>query len=357
MGLLCYSARFITPFAQVLATYDGYDATALDKLRAIDPESRIPATSANELAVQQVADTGDEDLGFKAARAMPLGRAGALDYAMRSAATLRGAVEVGDRYIRAFSDVLRLRLDVEEGRACVRMESSVPVPRAIIDFTMTAWFENHLRAVIGAAGFECWFPFRRPARTDEYERHFAPGDLRFDAPAAAFVFDRGCLDAPLTTADPGVHAVLCEHVALGLVELDGRPSFAGRVRAIAARGFEGGGPASEDVARELRMSARTLARRLEREGTSFSALVDDLRRELALRYVANHDLSLGEIAFLVGFAHVEAFHRAFRRWTGSTPRAYRLGRGGGALPPYAKSATLTRRAIESEKARDLVSPE
>jgi AraC-like DNA-binding protein len=71
------------------------------------------------------------------------------------------------------------------------------------------------------------------------------------------------------------------------------------------------------------MSTRTLARRLEDEGTTFRALLDGLRRELALRYVGACPIELSEVTARLGFAHVEAFHRAFKRWTGQTPIAYR----------------------------------
>src|ERR1700730_4831658 len=93
----CYSARFVEPFAQVLSTYESFGVESLNKLRAIDPTSRIPAAVANELAVRQVQQTGDADLGLKAGRSMPLGRAGALDYAMHCAATVRDAIQLANQ--------------------------------------------------------------------------------------------------------------------------------------------------------------------------------------------------------------------------------------------------------------------
>jgi AraC-like DNA-binding protein len=71
------------------------------------------------------------------------------------------------------------------------------------------------------------------------------------------------------------------------------------------------------------MSESTLARHLEDEGTTFKALLDDLRRRLALRYVGLSQLPIAEIALLLGFSQAAAFHRAFRRWTDQTPLEYR----------------------------------
>jgi AraC-like DNA-binding protein len=74
------------------------------------------------------------------------------------------------------------------------------------------------------------------------------------------------------------------------------------------------------------MSPRTLAGRLEREGTTFTEVIDGLRRDLALGYLDGGELQHTDIAFRLGFAHVEAFYRAFKRWTGQTPLAYRKAR-------------------------------
>jgi AraC-like DNA-binding protein len=324
MDVLSVSARFVQPFAQVLATYESFGADSLNKLKAIDPTCRIPATVANELATRQVAVTGDADLGFKAARALPLGRAGALDYAMYSAANVRESAMVAERFIRTFSDVLSVRLDRDDARAMMKLEMSVPVPKAILDFTLSAWYANHIRAPLsGAPGLECWFTHPRPSNTTEYERAFEGADLRFAAPTNGFAFHREYLDAPLPGADPALHAMLCEHVQLTLSHSTQQQTLTGRVRELASKELLQGDPTVFTVARQLRMSARTLARRLEREGTTFSAVLDSLRQELALRYVTHQELAFTEIAFRLGFSHVEAFYRAFKRWTGQTPLTYR----------------------------------
>jgi AraC-like DNA-binding protein len=78
----------------------------------------------------------------------------------------------------------------------------------------------------------------------------------------------------------------------------------------------------ETVAKRLGTPPRTLQRRLRQEGTSFAEMADRLRRDLAERYLRDRRLSVAETAFLVGFSDVSAFHRAFVRWTGKTPRTF-----------------------------------
>jgi AraC-like DNA-binding protein len=103
--------------------------------------------------------------------------------------------------------------------------------------------------------------------------------------------------------------------------------FSDRVRALVARELATPRLSTSWVARKMRMSARTLARRLEQENTTFFALLDEARRVRALRLMEDRALNLTEIAMVLGFAHVASFHRAFRRWTGRTPAEYRHGLG------------------------------
>jgi AraC-like DNA-binding protein len=99
-------------------------------------------------------------------------------------------------------------------------------------------------------------------------------------------------------------------------------SLSHRVRRLVAAGLSSGVD-SQEVARRLYMSRRTLHRQLTGEGTSFKALVDDLRRELATRYLSERRMAIAEIGFLLGFSEASAFHRAFKRWFGSTPAEHR----------------------------------
>ena len=321
------SGRFPQLFAQFLSGCPSYDAKSLDSLRAVDPASRIPMRVANELALDQVRQTGEPDLGLKVARIVPLGGPGALDYAMHSAANIREVAEVGERYGRLFSDLFTMRAEVNGSRAFVRVEHSEPVPRAVTDFAMSLWYRNHVRPTLAdAPGIECWFSHPRPANIDEYERTFGPHTLRFGAPCTGVAMDRAQLEAPLPGADPALHLLLCEHAAMLLSQLSSRHTLTERVRELAMKELVNGSPTIVAVARQLRMSARTLSRRLADEGTTFSDLLDDLRRELGLRYVGGHDIVFGEVAFRLGFAHVEAFYRAFKRWTGQTPLTYRMVR-------------------------------
>ena len=145
---------------------------------------------------------------------------------------------------------------------------------------------------------------------------------RGSSPLAAIcipAFPAAELALPLMTSDPVAMQLAreqCERELAALVDA-GLPS---RVRsALLARGDT----ALPALARELRMSPRTLKRKLAEHGTTFSTIRDDVRRQRALLLLDNRSLSIGEVAAKLGYSELPNFTRAFRKWTGKTPLAYR----------------------------------
>jgi AraC-like DNA-binding protein len=117
-------------------------------------------------------------------------------------------------------------------------------------------------------------------------------------------------------------AIFQQQVDRALARLPRNSGTADAVRSAARAALAGGSCSLEGTARVLGMSARTLQRRLHADGTSFGALLDALRRELADEYLARQ-LSIPEIAWLLGYAEPSAFHHAFKRWTGTSPEQAR----------------------------------
>lgn len=320
-----YSIRLFKPFAKVLSQRFGVNEASYTKLLPFKgAEERVPASLAHELLQMAVDQTGDESIGLKAGRSMMRGDGGAIDYAICSAANVRDALTVIARYIHLVNDALEIRVEDDGKRVFVHLESQVVMPPAAEDFMVASVYTRHFRTILrDTSSLECWL--RRTAPTDaaEHENTFSPATVRFASPSCGFLFERASMDDPLRDADPNLHSVMKRYAEQLLEGLPQGENFAAGVRAIVARQLSSGQLNIGAVARELHMSARTLGRRLEGEGTTFTDLVDDVRKRLALRYVGKPDLPLTEIAFMLGFAHPAAFHRAFKRWTGQTPRRYR----------------------------------
>jgi AraC-like DNA-binding protein len=323
MEQMSCTGRFVRPFLRVLSRIPNY-AEKLERMRALPLDRRVDLHEAYESVSHWMKSTGDLDLGLKAGRTMCLGSGGVLEYAMHSAATVRESMSVARRYSRLFSDGLDPKLELEGDRAVVRLETKLPWARGVADFTVSAWYTNHVRAQFAdAPNFEVWFSYERPDDVLEYERTFGGAQLRFGAPVDGFAFDVDFVERPLPSADALLHAVHCEHLEVLHAGLPAPMNLAVRVRQLVAGELRRGRPTAVAVARQLHMSRRTLVRRLDAEGTSFTAQLDELRRQLALRFVCSPNLPLNEITTLLGFSHVQGFHRAFKRWTGLTPIQYR----------------------------------
>jgi AraC-like DNA-binding protein len=300
----------------------------LEEWQGIDPDERIPVTTVHRLLEAAAELTRDPDLGLKAARRTSLGDGGALDYLLSTSPTVKDAVEVAGRYMRLVNDTLAIRLELDEGDALVRLDNTVMLPRAAADFQMGSIFWNHARHWLRNVVTEVVVSFAHaaPLERAEYDRTFGPAEVRFGAPFSGFLLRRSHLAVPLELADPKLHDVIAKHAQQLMSELPGAESVTERARAVAARELAHGNPNAMHVATELGMSVRTLGRKLADEGTTFKDVLDDLRKSIALQYVAGRDLPLSDVALLLGFSETTVFHRAFRRWTGQTPLEYRRSR-------------------------------
>jgi AraC-like DNA-binding protein len=297
-------------------------------LDALDPDDRIPIPVMLELLQGAVALTGDPDLGLKAAREVSIGDTGVLEHMVSAAPNVRAAVELVGRFVPLINEALQFSLRVEADEAIVRLDSLVALPRAAVDFQQGAFYvaARH-RASLGATPvFDVLFTHARPEHIEEYERTFAPGRLRFGAAFNGFTFDRRHLELPLPAGDVTLHGVLREYAERVLADLPRSQGFTEKVRSIIVRDLAGGAASATRTAELLHVGRRTLTRKLRQEGTTFTELLDDVRRRAALQYVGRRDLPMAEIAFLLGFSEAAPFHRAFKRWNGQTPVEYRQAR-------------------------------
>jgi AraC-like DNA-binding protein len=117
--------------------------------------------------------------------------------------------------------------------------------------------------------------------------------------------------------------LLDRHAEELLEKFPPRDSLTDQVRSIIANEFRGGDPSLEHVADQLGLTPRTLQRKLQELNTSHNELVDQMRCQLAMRYLREHNMAICEVAYLLGFSESSSFHRAFKRWTGVTPKEFR----------------------------------
>lgn len=291
----------------------------VDALR--EPATRVPIAVCEQIVARALRLTGEPALALHLGMQMRLSSHGFVGFAAMTAGTLREAISLATRYAATRTTALGLALYVEGDTASVVIDERAPLGGmrefAVLGLIAGLWQLAQAltgRALDGTA--ECSFP--APAYLDNAPA--VTSRIRFGCPANRLVFSSALLDTPFPNADPVAMQLArdqCERELASVVDR-GLP---GRVRAaILARSAI---PTIGELARELHVSTRTLKRKLAEHDTTFSEIVDEVRRQRALLLLDNRELSVGEVATRVGYRELPSFTRAFRKWTGMTPAAYR----------------------------------
>ena len=322
------SLRLVQPFTRALASA-GVDPVKLLSGLPVeptlfgDPDGRIPHDVAMRLLERAVDASGDDALGIHAAELLRPGDFDALEYVARSSGTLRGALEAVGRYIRLMHEAVTCTL-ARKGEFDVWTLTLPPGhPRVAVEYALAAViFTGRSLSARAPSAHEVRVAFPKPAVTREQERLFQ-SPIRWGADRTELVFAPSQLDWSLAQVSPTLSATLHRHAEQLLADLAASRKFSTRVREQVVAALQSGEPSADDMAKRVKTSERTLRRRLQEEGTTYTDLLSDVRRELALRYLREPSVSLVEIAFLLGFSNASGFHRAFRRWTGMTPSEHR----------------------------------
>jgi AraC-like DNA-binding protein len=283
-----------------------------------DPTTRVPLRICEAIVLRAHELTREPALAFYLGMEMRVSSHGFLGFAAMTASTARDAIELACRFAGTRTSAIGLALVVEGDTASIVIEERTPLGamRELAVLTLIVGFWTLGRQLTGTmldgAG-ECAFPEPPYARALPLG-----GRLRFGAPVHRMVFGSAILDLPLTTADAVATKLAKEQCERELLAIS--PGLSGRIRAqLTAK------PAAslEDIAKHIHVSPRTLKRKLADEGTTFSAIRDDLRRQRALLLLDDRRLAIGEVATRLGYTELPNFTRAFRKWTGMTPAAYR----------------------------------
>ncbi|HEX4340684.1 MAG TPA: AraC family transcriptional regulator [Polyangiaceae bacterium] len=290
-----------------------------------EPSSRISIEALQRVVDRARMLTGEQGLGYYLGLQMRISAHGYLGFAAMTASTLREALELASRFAPTRTTAIDLRLEEHDEHAYLVIEENCELGSArdvvIIGLMIGIWrIGNSLTGKELEGDAELAFP--EPSYAADLARK-VPGKLRFGQPSHRIVFERKVLDLPPTMADPDALRVAREQCEKELDRLGYQQSLLTRVRAVlGAR--ERALPTLEQVAVELGTSARTLKRKLADEGTAYSILVDEVQAARAVSLMRS-ELSVDEIADRLGYSDAANFTRAFRRWTGKTPRAFRKG--------------------------------
>ena len=289
---------------------------------------RWPIDHITRLWRAAVQCTQDEGFGLKAGAGVGPASFNVVGFLLQSAPTLRGAFALVQTYQRLISDGGRFQT-ITGPEACW----VVYHPRQ----GALAFSPHQIEAVLAAVVvFARWVTGSalRPQRVQFSQARIGPQagyrevfqcPVEFEQAFSGVLLANALLDAPLPQANAQLAAAHHQHAAARLAALSRQDGLAQTLRVWIASQLHAPGqaPTRAQAARALGLTERTLARRMQAEGLSFSGLLDTLRRDAALQAVAQTTRTLSEIGQALGYAEPSVFNRAFRRWTGGTPGQWR----------------------------------
>ena len=314
------------------AERQGVARNALLAQAGIAPEElaaeRWPIDHITRLWRAAVHCTQDAGFGLKAGAGVGPASFNVVSYLLQSAPTLRGAFALVQTYQRLISDGGRFQT-IAGADACW----VVYHPRQ----GQLAFSPHQIEAVLAAVVvFARWVTGSalRPQRVQFSQARIGPQagyrevfqcPVEFEQAFSGVLLANALLDAPLPQANAQLAAAHHQHAAARLAALSRQDGLAQTLRVWIASQLHAPGqaPTRAQAARALGLTERTLARRMQAEGLSFSGLLDTLRRDAALQAVAQTTRTLSEIGQALGYAEPSVFNRAFRRWTGGTPGQWR----------------------------------
>jgi AraC-like DNA-binding protein len=291
------------------------------------PEERLSVQSQIRLLDEAAIALKDDCLGFTLARDFDPREIGLLYYVMASSRTLGEALQRLARYSKVTNEALVF--GYREGNRLIINLSYSGVPRHSdrhqIEFCMFAAIRV-CRLLTGQKLVPQHFSIAhyRSGNTAEMSR-FVGTKVEFGADTDEFALNVEARESPVVHADNYLNDLLLKYCEAALAD---RRSDISHLRTKVENAISSvlphGRVLVEDVARTLGMSERTLARKLSDEKLNFTEILQQLRRDLAVRYLDDRKLHVSRIAWLLGFHEVSAFTHAFRRWTGKTPREVRI---------------------------------
>lgn len=273
--------------------------------------------------------TNDPTLSYAFGFEMKPTAHGLLGYAMMTCATFGASIRLLERFLRLRVRVAQLSLSMNDELAVLTLTHELVLPdpdlrRWVIEVITTAMVRGGEMLLGERPPMEMWLDYPEPPYFERVRDQLPP--VRFAMPRIELRFPRSYLDRPLMMADPVASNEAVKRLERELSLLDEQDvSLLARVRELLSQ--EGDElPSLSSCAKRLAMSERTLKRKLQRAGTSYQKLLDDTRLVRATTLLESSDAPVEKVAAMLGYNDPANFTRAFRRWTGQSPRAYRLSR-------------------------------
>jgi AraC-like DNA-binding protein len=294
----------------------------LTEMQLEEPGTRIPVEVMNAIVVRGRARSGEPGIGVYMGLHRRLSNYGFLGMAATHASTLRDALDLMVEFAPTVSTAMGVRLEVQDSKVSIRLIENIELGdvRDVVLLSMVIGLMQMGPCLTGREMTgKAYIALPKPSYYDRFANLLC--EFEFGAPDTRLVFDASHLDWPVVAADRAALRLARQQCERALAELHDGRNFVHCVRRLIPR--PGGFSTLEEVSDRVHMSPRTLRRRLANHGVNFADLIDEERRKEALLLLKASDRSLSWIGEQLGYATLPNFVRAFKRWTGQTPAAYR----------------------------------
>lgn len=297
-------------------------AAGLSRAALADVSNRVPRSLVLDLWERGALAAKDASFGIHVAEQLPKGAYDVIEYLFSTSATLSEGLSRLSDYMRLIYEPSNMRFTSEAHAG--RLERRVTTPCRHFDefFWTLVVMRGREACALDWAPRSVAFQHWRAHHDGELERVFRC-PLEFGQPTGALLVPGELLTAPHVQTDSRLLSILLRYADSLLAARPDRGDPVALVASELVQQLTRGVPTLRSVAAALKQPERTLQRRLAEHGVSHSSLLDGVRRDLALKHIADASLSIGEIGYLLQFADPAAFHRAFKRWTGESPQAHR----------------------------------
>jgi AraC-like DNA-binding protein len=291
----------------------------------VQPDVRLSVRAYQALWQEAIALTGNPALGLSLAQEQDCRGMGLVGHVVFNSETMRHGLAHYIRLFRIINDALLLYLEEDDAQA------QLVFVHQCAEFYCMADIERSF--VLAARRCEYWLGVHQPFTAVHFQ-HPAPVyaaqyrkvfqcPVYFNQPDCKIIFERQALDLPPRHRNPTLREAALQY-ANRLLDDIRQSQLSERVRRLLERDMSQTEPDIRRVAGQLNMSPQTLYKKLKAEGQVFQKLVESVRLNKALQLLSHSAISTTEIAYILGFSELSAFSRAFKRWTGMSPRAYRI---------------------------------
>jgi AraC-like DNA-binding protein len=303
------------------------DAAALDLTLLEDPNARIEGPQYDRLQELALELTGDPALGVHMAERVNPSAFHVVGFLTGHCHTLRQAIDVFARYRKLLSDAPPPELHEHGDTAVLTVHFVAGGSERSVRMRAEFGVASIARTAVLVLGVPeppllVELPHPAPPHAAEVERVLRC-PVRYDSDAIRLHFPVAWLDAARLHANPELMRLLEHQAERNLADLVTPRRLSARVRAAILDGQDGLRPTMTAMARRLGLSERSLRRRLAEEQLTYAEVVEQALAEAARRLLEDHQVTIQEVADRLGFSEASAFHRAFKRWTGLTPRQFR----------------------------------